>query len=123
MKRLTLAAAVLAATLAPGFARAIEGDRVDLLPGGYVCDRKDQVCYDSRGANVFKTREMFGDYAARDVQKRLNKRDEWGTRRFTLSNGVKCNVPNRACKKEEGEGERARKITRHLFGGQNPQPR
>ena len=42
---------------------------------------------------------------------------EWGTKKFTLSNGVKCNVQNRVCKKENGEGERAKKITDQLFSG------
>jgi len=56
---------------------------------------------------------MFRQYAAQDVQKRLGKKDDWGTKKFTLSNGVK----------EEGEGERSKKITKHLFQAPAPQPR
>ena len=117
MNRLILAAGLIAATLGGTVARATEGDKIDFVNGGYVCDRKDQVCYDGRGANVNMTRQKFGEYAAQDVQKKLNKKDEWGTKKFTLSNGVKCNVPNRVCKKEHGEGERAKKITNQLFSG------
>jgi hypothetical protein len=117
MKRLILAAGLIAAMLVGTAARATEGDKIDLVNGGYVCDRKDQVCYDGRGANVNMTRQMFGEYAAEDVQKKLNKKGDWGTKKFTLSNGVKCNVQNRVCKKEHGEGERAKKITDHLFSG------
>jgi len=115
MKRLILAAGVVAATLGGTAARATDGDKIDLVSGGYVCDRKDQICYDGRGASVSMTRQKFGEYAAKDVEKKLNKKDEWGTKKFTLSNGVKCNVQNRVCKKENGEGDRARKITDQLF--------
>ena len=115
MKRLILTATLLATVLAGTVARATADDKIDLVNGGYVCDRKDQVCYDGRGANVDMTRQKFGEYAARDVQKKLDKKGEWGTKKFTLSNGVKCNIPNRVCKKEQGEGERANKITNHLF--------
>ena len=73
--------------------------------------------------NVERTRDMFGQYAAQDVQKRLGKKDDWGTKKFTLSNGVKCNIPNRKCVKDEGEGERSKKITKHLFQAPAPQPR
>ena len=117
MNRLILAASLIAATLGGTVAGATEGDKIDLVNGGYVCDRKDQVCYDGRGANVNMTRQKFGEYAADDVQKRLNKKGDWGTKKFTLSNGVKCNVQNRVCKKEHGEGERAKKITDQLFSG------
>jgi hypothetical protein len=106
--------------LAAGTARA-DNDKVDLMPGGMLCDRKDQVCYDQRGANVAETRKMFGEYAASDVQKRLGKHEGWGTKKFTLSNGVKCSVPNRSCRKEGGEGERAKKVQNHLFSA--PQAR
>jgi hypothetical protein len=123
MQRPILAAALVAAILGAGLAHAIEDDKVDLVGGGYVCDRKDQVCYDGRGANVDMTRQKFGEYAAKDVQKKLNKKDGWGTKKFTLSNGVKCNVQNRVCKKEHGEGDRAKKITNHLFAGGYQQPR
>lgn len=90
-------------------------DKIELMPGGVICDKGDQVCYDQSGANVARTRQMFGQYAADAVQKKLNKKDEWGTKRFTLSNGAKCSVPNRVCKHDRGEGERAKKITKHLF--------
>ena len=73
--------------------------------------------------NVERTRDMFGQYAAQEVQKRLGKKDDWGTKKFTLSNGVKCNIPNRKCVKDEGEGERSKKITKHLFQAPAPQPR
>lgn len=102
-------------------ASGADSDQIDLLPGGVVCDRREQVCYDQRGANVAETSRKFGEYAAQDVRKRLDKKNEWGTKKFTLSNGVKCNVPNRVCKKDEGEGERSKKITKHLFQG--PQSR
>ncbi|HEX7373443.1 MAG TPA: YcgJ family protein [Steroidobacteraceae bacterium] len=117
MKTHLIAALLVATTLAPALAQAIEDDKIDLVSGGYVCDRKDQVCYDQRGASVAMTRQKFGEYAARDVQKKLDKKGDWGTKKFTLSNGVKCNVQNRVCKKEQGEGDRAKKITSHLFGG------
>ena len=117
MKRMILAAGLIAATLGGTVARATDDDKIDLVSGGFVCDRKDQVCYDGRGANVNMTRQKFGEYAAQDVQKKLNKKDEWGTKKFTLSNGVKCNVQNRVCKKENGEGDRAKKITNQLFSG------
>ena len=123
MKRFILAAGLIAATLGGTVARATEGDKIDLVNGGYVCDRKDQVCYDQRGANVTMTRQKFGEYAASDVQKKLNKKDEWGTKKFTLSNGVKCNIPNRVCKKEGGEGDRAKKITNQLFNAPPTQPK
>jgi uracil-DNA glycosylase len=93
------------------------------MPGGVVCDKREQICYDQRGANAAQTRRMFGEYAGKDVQKRLDKKDDWGTKKFTLSNGVKCSIPNRTCKKDEGEGERSKKITKHLFEAPVPQPR
>ena len=96
---------------------------VALLAAGAAHAQGDQVCYDQRGANVERTRDMFGQYAAQDVQKRLAKKNDWGTKKFTLSNGVKCNVPNRKCVKDEGEGERSKKITKHLFQAPAPQPR
>lgn len=108
--------------LATGAARA-DSNKIDLMPGGLVCDKKDQVCYDQRGANVAETRKMFGEYAASSVQKRLGKHEGWGTKKFTLSNGVKCSVPNRSCRKEGGEGERARKVQSHLFNAPRPQAR
>ena len=98
-------------------------DKIELMPGGVVCDKGDQVCYDQRGANVSKTREMFGQYAADTVQKKLGKKDEWGTKKFNLSNGAKCSIPNRVCKHDQGEGERAKKITKHLFESPVPAPR
>jgi hypothetical protein len=123
MKYFILAACLVAATLGSAGARAGDDDKIDLVSGGFVCDRKDQVCYDQRGANVAMTRQKFGDYAAGDVQKKLDKKDEWGTKKFTLSNGVKCNIPNRVCKKDLGEGDRSKKITDHLFAVAQPQPR
>jgi hypothetical protein len=121
MKTLPVAAGVLV-ILAAGAARA-QGDNIDLVPGGFVCDKGDQICYDQGGANVSQTRRMFGEYAGKEVQKRLDKKNDWGTKKFTLSNGVKCSIPNRTCKKDEGEGERSKKITKHLFDGPMPQPR
>ena len=121
MKTLLIATGALV-FLAAGAARA-QGDNIDLVPGGFVCDKREQVCYDQRGANASQTRRMFGEYAGKDVQKRLDKKDEWGTKKFTLSNGVKCSIPNRVCKKDEGDGERSKKITRHLFEAPAPQPR
>ena len=120
--KIKLIGACAAALLVAGAAHAL-GDKIELMAGGVVRDKGDQVCYDQRGADVERTREMFGQYAAQDVQKRLGKKDDWGTRKFTLSNGVKCNIPNRKCVKEEGEGERSRKITRHLFQTPAPQAR
>lgn len=112
----------LAAVLAASAAHAVN-DKIELMPGGVICDKGDQVCYDQHGASVQKTREMFGQYAADAVQKKLGKKDDWGTKKFTLSNGVKCNIPNRKCVKDEGEGERSKKITKHLFQASAPQPR
>jgi hypothetical protein len=112
----------LAALLAASAAHAVN-DKIELMPGGVICDKGDQVCYDQRGASVPKTREMFGQYAADAVQKKLDKKDEWGTKKFTLSNGARCSIPNRVCKHEQGEGERAKKITRHLFEAPVPAPR
>jgi hypothetical protein len=112
----------LAALLVASAAHAVN-DKIELMPGGVICDRGDQVCYDQRGANVSKTREMFGQYAADTVQKKLGKKDEWGTKKFTLSNGAKCSIPNRVCKHDQGEGERAKKITKHLFEAPVPAPR
>jgi hypothetical protein len=114
--------ACAAALLTVPAAHAVN-DKLELMPGGVVCDKGDQVCYDQRGANVQKTREMFGQYAAQDVQKKLDKKDEWGTRKFTLSNGAKCSISNRVCKHEQGEGERAKKITKHLFESPPPTPK
>jgi hypothetical protein len=113
--KITLTAACAFALLAMNPALA-QGDKIELVNGGVVCDKGDQVCYDQRGANVDRTRDMFGQYAAQEVQKRLGKKDDWGTKKFTLSNGVKCSIPNRKCNKEQGEGERSKKITKHLFG-------
>jgi hypothetical protein len=110
--KIPLIGACAVALLAAGAAHA-QGDKVELVSGGVVCDKGDQVCYDQRGANVERTRDMFRQYAAQDVQKRLGKKDDWGTKKFTLSNGVK----------EEGEGERSKKITKHLFQAPAPQPR
>ena len=121
MKTLLITGGALA-LLAAGTIHA-QGDKIELMSGGVVCDKGDQVCYEQRGANVQRTRDMFGQYAAQDVQKRLGKKDDWGTKKFTLSNGVKCSIPNRNCKKDEGEGERSKKITRHLFESPMPQPR
>lgn len=70
----------LAALLATSAAHAVN-DKIELMPGGVICDRGDQVCYDQRGANVERTRDMFGQYAAQEVQKRLGKKDDWGTRK------------------------------------------
>ena len=120
--RLLLAAAGTIAMLATAVASA-DNNKIQLLPGGVVCDKGDQVCYDQRGANVSKTREMFGQYAADTVQKKLGKKDEWGTKKFTLSNGAKCSIPNRVCKHDQGEGDRAKKITKHLFESPVPAPR
>jgi hypothetical protein len=120
--KIQLIGACAVALLASGTVRA-QGDKIELMSGGVVCDKGDQVCYDQRGANVERTRDMFGQYAAQDVQKRLGKKDDWGTKKFTLSNGVKCNIPNRKCVKDEGEGERSKKITKHLFQAPAPQPR
>ena len=117
--RLLLAAAGTIAMLATAVASA-DNNKIQLLSGGVVCDKGDQVCYDQRGANVERTRQMFGQYAAEAVQKKLRKNDEWGTKKFTLSNGVKCSIPNRVCKHDQGEGDRAKKITNHLF--QAPAP-
>jgi Fels-1 Prophage Protein-like len=98
-------------------AAAVSADeQITLEQGGFVCDKKDQVCYDGRGANVKKTEEMFGRYAGESVSKKLGKDDGWGTKKFTLSNAVKCNIENRICKKENGEGERSKKLTDQLFG-------
>ena len=121
MKTLLITAGALV-LLAASPARA-ESDKIDLIPGGVVCDKVEQVCYDQRGANVAQSRRMFGEYAGKDVQKRLDKKSDWGTKKFTLSNGVKCNIPNRTCKKDEGEGERSKKVTKHLFQAPMPQPR
>lgn len=115
-QRLVLLAAAAAVLIAPTLASA-GGDKIDLVAGGFVCDQRDQFCYDQRGANVAKTRQMFGQYAAEIMQRKLDKKDEWGTRKFTLSNGVRCSVVNRACKHDHGDGDRAKKITKHLFGG------
>ena len=112
----------VAALLAASAAHAVN-DKIELMPGGVICDKGDQVCYDQRGANVQRTREMFGQYAADAVQKKLNKKDEWGVKKFTLSNGAKCSIPNRVCKHEQGEGERAKKITNHLFAVPAPMPK
>jgi hypothetical protein len=112
--------AACAVTLLSAAALA-DNDKIDLLPGGILCDRGDQVCYDRSGANVEQTRRKFGEYAAADVQKKLRKSGEWGEKKFTLSNGVKCNTQNRVCKKEGGEGDRAKKITNHLFAATNYQ--
>jgi hypothetical protein len=121
MKTLLVTTAALA-LLAADTARA-DNDKIDLMSGGIVCDKADQVCYDQRGANAAQTRRMFGEYAGKEVQKRLDKKGDWGTKKFTLSNGVKCSIPNRNCKKDEGEGERSKKITKHLFDAPLPQPR
>jgi hypothetical protein len=121
MKTSRVAAGVLV-LLAAGAVRA-QGDKIDLMPGGVVCDKGEQICYDQRGANASQTRRMFGEYAGNEVQKRLDKKGDWGTKKFTLSNGVKCSIPNRSCKKDEGEGERSKKITKHLFDAPMPQPR
>ena len=121
MKSLFITAGALA-LLATGTARA-ESDKIDLIPGGVVCDKVEQVCYDQRGANAAQTSRMFGEYAGQAVQKRLDKKSDWGTKKFTLSNGVKCNIPDRACRKDEGEGERSKKVTKHLFEAPVPQPR
>jgi hypothetical protein len=115
-------AVACACVLLSAAALGADSDQVDLLPGGIVCDRSEQVCYDQRGANVAETGRKFGEYAAQEVRKRLDKKNEWGTKKFTLSNGVKCNIGNRVCKKDEGEGERSKKITNHLFQAA-PQPR
>jgi hypothetical protein len=118
--RLLLAS--VATLLATSPAHAVN-DKIELMPGGVICDRGDQICYDQRGANVQRTREMFGQYAADAVQKKLGKKDEWGVKKFTLSNGARCSIPNRVCKHDQGEGERAKKITRHLFEAPAPTPR
>lgn len=112
----------LAAMLAATATHAVT-DKIELMPGGVICDKGDQVCYDQRGASVPKTREMFGQYAADAVQKKLDKKDGWGSKKFTLSNGARCSIPNRVCKHEQGEGERAKKITRHLFESSAPVPK
>ena len=65
----------LAAVLAASAAHAVN-DKIELMPGGVICDKGDQVCYDQRGANVPKTREMFGQYAA----ERLGQRRASGQR-------------------------------------------
>jgi hypothetical protein len=115
MKVRLLAAVAVAAFSAGALA---DNDKIDLLAGGILCDRGDQVCYDYSGANIEQTRRKFGEYAASDVKKKLKKSGEWGEKKFTLSNGVKCNTQNRVCKKDGGEGDRAKKITNHLFPGQ-----
>ena len=56
--------------LASGTALA-QGDKIDLMPGGVVCDKAEQICYDQRGANAPETRRMFGEYAGQEVQKHL----------------------------------------------------
>ena len=38
-----------------------------------------------------------------------------GHQEFTPGSGVKCNIPNRVCKHDLGEGDRAKKISNHLF--------
>jgi hypothetical protein len=98
-----------------------DNDKIDLLSGGILCDRGDQICYDYSGANLEATKRKFGEYAAKDVERKLKKKGEWGQKKFTLSNDVKCNTQNRVCKKEGGDGERAKKITNHLFNPANYQ--
>ena len=53
----------------------------------------------------------------------LEIRRQSGANTIAVIEGVKCNIPNRKCVKDEGEGERSKKITKHLFQAPPPQPR
>lgn len=53
--RLILAS--LSAVLPASAAHAVN-DKIELMPGGVVCDKGDQICYDQRGANVERARKI-----------------------------------------------------------------
>ena len=89
---------------------------VDLPRSGVVCDRKQQICYDARGASLEQTRREYGREAERNLMRQLSGRPPERTIEF--SSGELCDLRERRCwddgwKKRNDSG----RLTRQLFSG------
>jgi hypothetical protein len=89
---------------------------LDLPRAGVVCDRKQQICYDARGASLDQTRREFGREAERDLLRSLSGRPP--ARAIEFSSGEVCDLSERRCW-DDGWKRRnvSTRLTRQLFSG------
>jgi len=107
---------LLVAGLAAALAVPLPSLALDFPRSGVVCDRKQQVCYDARGASLEQTRREYGREAERDLLRNLSGRPP--ARSIDFSSGEVCDLRERQCwddgwKKRNVSG----RLTRQLFSG------
>lgn len=107
---------LILAGLAAALAAPLPGLSVDLPRSGVVCDRKQQICYDARGASLEQTRREYGKEAERNLLRELSGRPP--ARTIEFSSGEVCDLRERRCwddgwKRRNESG----RLTRQLFSG------
>lgn len=109
----------MAASLALGGLALLASGRparaVDLRGDGVVCDGRERVCYDDRGASLSETRRRYGREAERELVRRLSGRPP--LREVLFSSGELCDFQQRQCWDDGWRRRNAsNRLTRHLFG-------
>ena len=81
---------------------------------GVVCDAVGQTCFDSYGASIGITADVYGQKAANRLTKTLSQTNN---RDFRLSSGQACSVAKRTCWNDGwAETRVAPGLTQQLFG-------
>ncbi len=92
---------------------------VDVPRPGVVCDRPQQICFDSQGPSLELTRLYLGPRASNRLLTQLSGRPAMAE--VVLSEGQLCDLRLRSC---WDDGQRRRQInpllSRHLFGAASP---
>ncbi|MEA5424509.1 hypothetical protein VB716_09025 [Synechococcus sp. CCY9201] len=109
-----LIAALVAPLIALEPARA-DTKTLDLSRNGFVCDRSQKICYNSRGASTEATRNEFGSKAERDLVNRLSGKPRQEEIRF--STGAECDLRQQICW-EDGRKRKnvSQQLNKQLFG-------
>jgi hypothetical protein len=117
MKRVLLMALVTVVALGCSVASGVAGQK--MLKGsvyspeaGTLCDKKGGFCADEQGISVSITKMYLGDKA----EKRLLGMGDFDMTRFTLTNGVYCEVKIKKCTISKYEDKVDKAHTKALFG-------
>ena len=92
-----------------------DSNTLDLSRNGYVCDRSQKICYDSRGASPDATRNEFGSKAERNLVDKLSGKPRQEEIRF--STGAGCDLRDQTCW-EDGRKRKnvSQQLNKQLFG-------
>lgn len=85
---------------------------------GVVCDKPAKFCSDEQGISMGITSMYLGEASAKSLLEMINSvgSDNFDTRTFVLSNGVKCDISKKVCTKSKFDEAVDVKTTGWLFG-------